>query len=101
MRGIITDYQVGPTLHCITNCDKKQRLQGTERQHVRATIISLAREARLCLVASKFPNFPSHRNIKYSKWRMHGTLNVGKQNNLLHSLDVRCEMNLLSLVSPS
>ena len=35
----------------------------------------------------------SHRNIKYNKWRMHGTLNVGKQNNLLHSLDVRYEMN--------
>jgi hypothetical protein len=31
---------------------------------------------------------------------MLGTLNVGKQNNLLHNLDVHCEMNLLSLVSP-
>ena len=30
---------------------------------------------------------------------MHGTLNVGKQNNLLHSLDVHCEMNFLSLVN--
>jgi len=30
---------------------------------------------------------------------MHETLNVGKQNNLLHSLDVHCEI-LLSLISP-
>ena len=41
----------------------------------------------------------SRWNIKYNKWRIHGTLNVGKQNILLHSLNVRCEMNLLSLVS--
>jgi hypothetical protein len=55
---------------------------------------------RVCLVPSNFSNFSSHQNIKYSKWRMYGTLNVGKQNNLLHNLDVRCEINFLSLVSP-
>ena len=39
----------------------------------------------LCLVPKNFPQnsklsitSPSHQNIKYSKWLMHGVLNVGK-----------------------
>ena len=36
----------------------------------------------VCLVPTNFPNFPSHPlshwNIKYSKWPMHGVLNVVK-----------------------
>ena len=70
-----------------------------------AGVAVAARRWALAVLSSlKFSKFSvtskSHQNIKYNKWRMHGTLNVSKQNNLLHNLDIHCEMNLLSLVSP-
>jgi len=43
-----------------------------------------------------FQDFSSHRILRH----MHGALNIDENKNLLHSLPVNREMNLLSVVSP-
>ena len=59
-----------------TLCRKKQ--QGTRYEWCKIPFTVAVFLTGVCLVSPNFPNFPSHRNIKYRKWHMHGVLNVGK-----------------------